>query len=148
MEKELIYKKCSQILRPYVKNKLMGPVFRSQIFKSIDNGLLLLEFDQTEIIGFCLLRTFKLPKYQKLLSLDKIAVNDQVAGKGIGKKLILKAIEISSSLQKDIRLDVVSNNINAIQFYKKFGFIETGKKMIGKKKDLELTVMIRKVSNE
>jgi len=74
-----------------------------------------------KIIGFCvagnekgkdrILAIYVLPKYQ---------------GRGIGSKLITKAFKWLGN-RKAIYINVVEYNLNAINFYKKYGFVETGK---------------------
>lgn len=74
-----------------------------------------------KIIGFCavgnekgkdrILAIYVLPKYQSM---------------GIGSKLITKALKWLGN-RKTIYINVVEYNLNAINFYKKHGFAETGK---------------------
>jgi len=74
-----------------------------------------------KIIGFCIagnekgknriLAIYVLPKYQ---------------GRGIGSELITRAFKWLGN-RKAIYINVVEYNLNAISFYKKCGFIETGR---------------------
>ena len=76
--------------------------------------------EDEKIIGFCIagnengkdriLAIYVLPKYQ---------------GKGIGHQLITKGLEWLGN-NKKIYINVVEYNSNAVNFYKKHGFIETG----------------------
>lgn len=56
-----------------------------------------------------------------------IYVLPEYQGKGIGKKLWEQAQKIFS-LKKDTFVSVVSYNANAIEFYKRLGFEDTGKR--------------------
>jgi len=55
-----------------------------------------------------------------------IAIRKEYRGKGIGKKLILKALEEGKNLFEIIQLEVFSNNKIAISLYEKVGFITYG----------------------
>ena len=56
--------------------------------------------------------------------IDAMYVEKKLQGKGLGKELMQKAIEWLGP-DEDIKLEVVSYNSNAINFYKGFGFQET-----------------------
>ncbi len=58
--------------------------------------------------------------------LGAIYVLPEAQGHGIGSRLLQQAIEWHGQ-DDDIYLHVASYNHNAINFYKRFGFIETGK---------------------
>ena len=59
----------------------------------------------------------------KIAYITLIAVNRKYQGQGIGKKLIKKAEDISSSRDfEKIRLEVHKENCNAIHFYENLGF--------------------------
>lgn len=62
-------------------------------------------------------------KKNNVLYLDRLGVNVQYLGKGIGSLMIDKAKEISKGLGAEyLRLFVVDINIPAIQLYRKKGF--------------------------
>ena len=128
---------CRDILRPYVKDKLMGAVFRHAIEKATNDNLLFFEEDAGKIIGFILLRK---RKKDNTMVLEKIAVDENYKKNGYGKKLLQKALDACVGCVR-IELGVVSKNSNAIEFYKKNGFVETGVKTMGKNKDILLTMM-------
>jgi len=61
------------------------------------------------------------------LEIERIYVKKEFQKHGLGKNLLNKAIEIASELNKNkIWLGVWEKNENAIAFYKKMGFNQTG----------------------
>lgn len=61
------------------------------------------------------------------LEIERIYIRNKFQGKGLGKYLINKAIELAIEQNKKmIWLGVWKKNENAIGFYKKFGFVQTG----------------------
>lgn len=61
------------------------------------------------------------------LEVERIYIRNKYQGKGLGKHLINKALEIATAQnKKSIWLGVWEKNDNAIGFYKKIGFIQTG----------------------
>ncbi|WP_371873239.1 GNAT family N-acetyltransferase [Lysinibacillus sp. Ag94] len=59
-----------------------------------------------------------------LLEIERIYIRNKYQGKGLGKHLINKAMEIAvAQNKKSIWLGVWEKNDNAIGFYKKMGFI-------------------------
>ncbi|MGI2326731.1 GNAT family N-acetyltransferase [Planococcus sp. YIM B11945] len=61
------------------------------------------------------------------LEVERIYVKKKFQKHGFGKKLLTKAFELAAEQQKKkIWLGVWENNENAIAFYKKKGFIQTG----------------------
>jgi ribosomal protein S18 acetylase RimI-like enzyme len=60
--------------------------------------------------------------------LRTIYVLPEFQGKGIGKMLWEEAKKFSDST-KDTIVEVATYNINTIEFYKKLGFVDTGKRM-------------------
>ena len=80
--------------------------------------------------------------------IDAMYVEKQLQGKGLGKKLMHKALQWLGT-DADIRLEVVSYNSNAINFYKGFGFQETANPVSDKrtqlpsKKQIPRIVMIK-----
>ncbi|MCX7881080.1 MAG: GNAT family N-acetyltransferase [Patescibacteria group bacterium] len=73
-----------------------------------------------QVIGFCT------AKRVKKNEIGAIYILPQFQGKGIGKKLMKKALKWLEK-NKDIYVNVVSYNQKAINFYQSFGFIKTGK---------------------
>ena len=79
--------------------------------------------NQGVVVGFC-----KATKLDAMGEIDAMYVLKELQGKGFGGKLMGKALEwLKPDL--DIKLKVVAYNSRAIEFYKKFGFKETGKKV-------------------
>ncbi|MFE3573370.1 GNAT family N-acetyltransferase [Lysinibacillus sp. NPDC059133] len=61
------------------------------------------------------------------LEIERIYIRNKYQGKGLGKHLINKAMEIAvAQNKKSIWLGVWEKNDNALGFYKKIGFIQTG----------------------
>lgn len=61
------------------------------------------------------------------LEIERIYIKSPFQGKGLGKHLINKAMEIAKSNHKKmIWLGVWEKNENAIEFYKKMGFVQKG----------------------
>ncbi len=108
-----------------------------------------LKDDKENVVGFC-----EVSRDEPTLStegkreIDAMYVAKELKGKGLGKMLMQKAIEWLGA-DGDIKLEVVSYNSNAINFYKSFGFQETTNP-VGKKrtqlpsgKQIPRIVMIR-----
>lgn len=61
------------------------------------------------------------------LEVERIYIKSHYQKQGLGKKLLNKATEIALYLNKDkIWLGVWEKNKNAIEFYRKMGFVQTG----------------------
>jgi len=84
-----------------------------------------LKDEKGDVVGFC-----KVSKdghktgTEGQREIDAMYVVKELHGRGLGKKLMEKALEWLGT-DGDIRLEVVSYNSNAINFYKRFGFKET-----------------------
>jgi len=76
---------------------------------------------ENKIIGFCMAI-----KEEECNRVGAIYVLPIYQGKGLGQQLIEKAFGWLGN-KKDILINVARYNKQAINFYKKFGFIETGK---------------------
>lgn len=77
--------------------------------------------DENKIIGFCVAH-----KKKDFNRVEAIYVLPNYQGKGLGKLLINKAFDWLGN-NKKIFINVVSYNDKAINFYKSFGFIKTGR---------------------
>ncbi|MBI2029814.1 GNAT family N-acetyltransferase [Candidatus Gottesmanbacteria bacterium] len=79
--------------------------------------------DDDQIVGFCIAK-----KEQGSGRIGAVYVLPQYQSKGIGKKLMSAGIKWLKT--KKILVNVASYNQKGIEFYKSFGFIETGKPVI------------------
>ncbi len=93
---------------------------RKERYKDKNTGIWVAE-DKGRIIGFC--TAVKKESQNRVMA---IYVLPDCQSKGIGKLLIKKAFNWLGN-KKDIFVNVVSYNQNAIGFYKKIGFKETGR---------------------
>jgi GNAT superfamily N-acetyltransferase len=121
---ENIYKQITQVIKNEVKIKHMGCIYRCLLQKSINENLFYKIEENGEIVGFAICRYLKT---KNILSIDKIGVHPNFRKNGIGSKII---DEIKKQFNV-LRIDVVSENIIAINFYKKNGFVEVGTKTLG-----------------
>ena len=80
--------------------------------------------DGNEIVGFCVVSREK-SNYR----IQAIYVLPSYQGNGIGRRLFDMSLQWLGN-DKDIYVNVVSYNVNAIKFYEKFGFIKTGKNVV------------------
>ena len=98
--------------------------------------------EQGEVRGFC-----KVTKEDGGGEIDGIYVAKDLQGEGWGKKLLQKGLEWLGNV--DVKLKVVHYNTQAVEFYKRMGFKETGKKVVyeGTKlpsgKDIPRTEMVK-----
>jgi len=76
-----------------------------------------------KVVGFC-----EAINEKDNRCISAIYVLPQYHGKGIGGRLITKAFDWLGE-DKPISVSPVEYNINAINFYKKYGFVETGEKV-------------------
>lgn len=94
---------------------------RKSRYEDINNGTWVAE-DTGKVIGFCMAT-----KKEDRNRVTAIYVLPTYQRKGLGKLLIERALSWLGN-EKDILINVASYNSQAIGFYKKFGFIETGGK--------------------
>lgn len=67
------------------------------------------------------------PMGEDSLEIERIYVRAQYQKQGLGQQLFNKAIEVATSRNKSkIWLGVWEKNLNAIEFYKRLGFVQTG----------------------
>ena len=100
-------------------------VRRKEIIEKTDSvHIFVVKNDKKDVVAFC-----KVLKHDDCGEIDAIYIVPEFQRKEIGQKLIRKAFEwLGPDL--DIKLVVVKYNYHAIEFYKKFGFKETTKKVI------------------
>jgi len=126
---EEVYTQCKNIIKEETKTKMMGWIYRILLKKSIDDGLFYYERRNGVIIGFAICRM--LIKSNKI-SIDKIGVHPLFRHCGIGTQLIKQIKQINLP----VKLDVVTKNNLAVNFYLKNGFKITGSKILGKNIDV------------
>ena len=87
------------------------------------------------------------------MEIEKIYIRPKFQGKGMGKMLFKKAIDLANQLNKKIIwLDVIDTNQNAMEFYQKMGFSAYEKitfNIPGFKKELKgMWRMVRKMTDD
>jgi len=97
-----------------------------QYFKSIlaseSIHFFIAELDKKQIVGMLTIASYKTPSGIKVW-IEDVVVDESQRGKGIGKELMLAAIDYSKSLgSKDIRLTSRPSRIAANELYLKLGF--------------------------
>jgi ribosomal protein S18 acetylase RimI-like enzyme len=97
-----------------------------QYFKSIlaseSIHLFIAELDNKQICGMLTIATYKTPSGIKVW-IEDVVVDESYRGMGIGKELMLFAIDYSKSLgAKDVRLTSRPSRIAANELYLKLGF--------------------------
>lgn len=101
--------------------------------------------DKDDIVGFCKAsKDGHKTDTEGQREIDAMYVVKELQGKGLGKKLMQKAIEWLGT-DGDIRLEVVSYNSNAINFYKGFGFQETANPVSDKRTQLPSKTQIPRI---
>lgn len=64
---------------------------------------------------------------KEAFEIERIYINKEFQKKGLGKFLLNKGIELAKDQgKKNVWLGVWENNLGAIQFYQKMGFVKTG----------------------
>ncbi len=101
---------------------LAKPLSETELIDIIDSNQLLLATEEKEIYGMLSLVTCTLPTGKKAL-IEDLVVDNSVRGRGFGKMLLNKAIELAKS--KELRhIDLTSNPLRkeANALYQKLGF--------------------------
>lgn len=125
MNKDNVYNQCKNIIANEVKERKMGWIYKILLEKSILDNLFFCEYENGQIIAFAICR--KLIR-KNIISVDKFGVHPKWRRHGIGKKLMNQI----KDNHLPIRVDVVSTNIDAIEFYKNCGFVKVDGKILGK----------------
>lgn len=85
------------------------------------------------------------PMGDESFEIERIYIRNGFQGKGLGKYLIDKAIEIAiSHNKKNIWLGVWEKNKNAIGFYKKLGFVQTGEHAFNMGEEEQIDIIMTK----
>jgi len=95
---------------------------RARIANPPENQSFFIAKDGDNVVGVC-----RIVKYPDKNQLQAIYVLPDQQRKGIGKMLWDKALEILDP-SKDTIVQVADYNKKAIEFYKKLGFVDTGKR--------------------
>lgn len=95
----------------------------SRIRNMQDNEILLTAKGDSKIVGVC-----RVIKHKEKNQLQAIYVLPEYQGKGIGKMFWEEARKFFDQT-KDTYVEVAIYNTNAIEFYKKLGFVDTGRRM-------------------
>ena len=95
------------------RNRIINPPENQSFFIAKEDG---------KVVGVC-----RIMKHADKNQLQAIYVLPEYQRKGIGKMLWNRALEIMD-LNKDTIVQVADYNKKAIDFYKKLGFIDTGKR--------------------
>ncbi|WP_428233186.1 GNAT family N-acetyltransferase [Flavobacterium sp.] len=83
-------------------------------------------------------------KDNKALEIERIYVSKEFHGKKVGQLLYDKAVEIARQKKNDyVWLGVWENNVRAISFYKKNGFVEFDKHIFKLGNDQQTDIMIK-----
>ncbi|ASK63983.1 GNAT family N-acetyltransferase [Virgibacillus phasianinus] len=65
--------------------------------------------------------------WEEALEIERIYIREEFQKNGLGKHLLLKALEVAKGHnKKKIWLGVWEHNVGAIHFYNKMGFVKTG----------------------
>lgn len=100
------------------RNKADG----NRIINAPDNELLLTAKDSDKIVGVC-----RAVKYPDKNNLQAIYIFPEYQGQGLGNRFWEEILKFFDP-QKDITVEVAIYNTNAIEFYKRLGFKDTGKR--------------------
>ena len=122
---EITAKQCNALIKNEISNGTMWVIFNSNVEIAKQSGLFFTKFDGDTLIGFMLCR---LLKRSGVISIDKIAIHQDYRRKGLGKGLLNELLQYNLP----IKLDVATNNGDAIRFYERFGFRKVGEKQLGK----------------
>mgnify|MGYP001454455990 CR=1 FL=1 len=102
---------------------LLADPSKKFIDEYIQRGRCYLAYYNDDIVGeFVLIHT-----HPQTIEIVNIAVKEEYQGKGIGKKLLIKAIEEARQLKaKSIEIGTGNSSIHQLRLYQKCGFRITG----------------------
>ena len=108
----------------YTNDKIIRWYFR-WLMRRDPQGFFVAEADSPIAFIHCDANWMSYPEGKKVGEIHELVVHPNWIGKGVGKTLVLKAIDYSKSRGRDtIELWVGYTNYRAINFYKKMGFKE------------------------
>jgi ribosomal protein S18 acetylase RimI-like enzyme len=94
------------------------------------DNIFFLAYDEDQPAGYVRMRESNNPPellHSNVIEIARIYVDNSAIGKGIGKALMQKCVEVARGKKKEIIwLGVWEKNYNAIDFYKKWGFEKFG----------------------
>lgn len=126
-----------------IKDEITQDYISAFIGKSIENGLSLIAIENSRIIAEIHAYTPDVYAFRHMLSDLTIVVHPDCQGKGIGKKIFLKFLEIVKNEYHHIlriELYVREENKPIVNFYRSLGFINEGRqknKILNAKTELE-----------
>jgi ribosomal protein S18 acetylase RimI-like enzyme len=133
-QKELIhlYKKIAKIPDGIIRNEdeINQEYIAEFLVKSIHNGLILVGLIDNKIVGEIHASTPNIFSFQHMLSDLTIVVDPKYHGKGIGRKLFERFLEIvKSDYQHILRIELYTREHNKrnVKFYESLGFINEGR---------------------
>ena len=93
------------------------------ILRSCNSHFFIAELDNKQIAGILTLGTYDIPTGKKFW-IEDVVVDKSVRGKGIGRDLVLYAIEYSKSMgARTVELTSRPARVEANKLYKKLGFV-------------------------
>ena len=116
------------VLRLLPQLSLEADLPSKQYFKGIltsDNiHFFIAELDNKQIVGMLTIGTYNIPSGTKVW-IEDVVVDESQRGKGVGKELMLHAINYSRSLgAKSVGLTSRPSRIAANKLYQKMGFVQ------------------------
>ncbi|MDX2048604.1 MAG: GNAT family N-acetyltransferase [Chitinophagaceae bacterium] len=116
---------------PENMNKFMSEQFtKEMLIKEVgeDGNVFLAAYDEGQLMGYVKMRkTINPPELGnvKAIEIARIYAATSSIGKGIGKALMQKTIDVAKEMGKEMLwLGVWEENHRAIEFYKKWGFVK------------------------
>lgn len=80
-----------------------------------------------EVLGFGTFGTFRIKVGYRFTIEHSVYVTDKATGKGIGKLILQKLIDLAKEQNYHSMIGVIdASNSGSIEFHKKFGFVEAG----------------------
>lgn len=119
-EEAWLVRSCGRLIRPCVKEKIMGPLYGSTVKRCIkEETMFYIHEEDGGVVGFLLWKRYK--KSNEIL-LNKMVISKEYRGTGFGGLLVKKLKEVAESEGRSIKLRVAKINDKAIRFYKRCGF--------------------------
>lgn len=90
------------------------------------NAIAVVAEEDGKVVGMCDIIRFRPGSEESHVAVLGIAIKKEFRGKGLGRKLMERGIELSKGKFELIRLGVFSVNESAVQLYKSLGFEQYG----------------------